>query len=125
MKFSDHTFKNIITIATLEFADDLGKAIQEIDRVLKPGGFLITGCLNELSELGRTKHENEIYRHAHFFKPEELEDHLSFFGDPVIEGCAIIENQYVLDFPDTDQVDLNIRMERGAFLTGFVKKTKS
>lgn len=125
MKFRDHSFSNIISIATLEFVDDREKAFQEINRILKPGGFLIVGCLNELSEMGRTKKENELYRTAHFFNPEELKNHLSNFGDPEIEGCAIIEDHMVKDYPDIDQVEPAVRLIKGAFLTGFVKKTDS
>lgn len=125
MKFGDYAFVNIISIATLEFVDNREKAFQEIDRVLKPGGILIIGCLNALSEMGRYKNENEMFRTAHFFKPDELKTHLSIFDSPEIEGCAIIEDHQVLDYPDIDQVEPSVRLIRGAFLTGFVKKTIS
>lgn len=125
LRFRDHSFENIISIATLEFVNDREKAFQEINRVLKPGGVLIVGCLNELSEMGQHKKEDELYRTAHFFKPDELKNHLSTFGDPEVEGCAIIEDQRVKDFPDIDQVEPTLRLIKGAFLTGFTKKTDS
>jgi ubiquinone/menaquinone biosynthesis C-methylase UbiE len=125
MRFKDHAFENIIAIATLEFVDNLDRAFKEIYRVLKPGGVLIVGCLNELSEMGRNKEKNEIYRIAHFFKPEEIKEYLSEFGSPEINGCAIIEKDRVLDYPDIDQIVKSIRLKKGAFLTGFVKKSET
>lgn len=125
MKYGDHAFENIIAIATLEFVADLERAFSEIKRILKPGGILILGCLNALSELGQQKKENEIYRKAHFFKPEELKAHLSLLGEADIGGCAIIEKGRVLDYPDIDQIDPSIRLTRGAFLVGLVKKSTS
>jgi ubiquinone/menaquinone biosynthesis C-methylase UbiE len=125
MKFKDLTFENIVMITTLEFVENRDQAFLEIDRILKPGGFLLVGCLNELSEMGRQKMENEIYRDAHFFQPEELKKHLSVLGEPEMDGCAIIEKGRVLDYPDIDQVDPAIRLTRSAFLVGLVKKSRS
>lgn len=125
MKYRDHAFENIIAIATLEFVEDLERAFSEIKRILKPEGILILGCLNAISDFGQLKNENEIYRKAHFFSPEELTARLSEFGSPVIDGCAIIEKDRVLDYPDISLIDPSIRLSRGAFLSGFVKKTRS
>ncbi len=125
MKFKDHAFENINTITTLEFVENLEQAFKEIDRVLRPGGSLVVGCLNELSESGQQKKENEIYRNAHFFQPEELKTHLSILGEADIAGCAIIEKNQVLDYPDIEQIDPFTRLTRGAFLAGYVKKLKS
>jgi SAM-dependent methyltransferase len=119
------TFDNVITIATLEFVEDIDRALNEIFRVLKPGGYFLAGCLNELSDIGQRKEENEIYRDARFFTPDLLSASLSIFGEVEIDGCAIIEKDRVVDYPDINRMDRSVRLERGAFLTGFVKKTRS
>jgi ubiquinone/menaquinone biosynthesis C-methylase UbiE len=122
MTYKDHSFDNIVSIATLEFVDHKEQAIKEIFRVLKPGGSLVVGCLNELSETGLRKEENEVYRNAQFFTPDSLIEYLSLFGKPQIDGCAIIEEDRVLDFPDINQIDKQERLKKGAFLSGYVKK---
>ena len=125
MQFPDHTFLNIITIATLEFVDNLDDVLSEINRVLSPGGTLIAGCLNENSEPGREKQKNEVYRNARFFTPEGLQESLKPIGSAKIDACAMIEGDKVLDYPDFHQVSRAERMKKGAFLTAIVKKEKS
>lgn len=124
LEFSDGSFTNVITIATLEFVDDRNRVRKEIDRVLKPGGFLLAGCLNELSSIGKRKDENEVYRNADFFSPDTLKSFLSAFGSPEIRGCAVIEGEKVLDYPDDHNLDDQARLGNGAFLIGLVKKTE-
>ncbi len=125
LAFQDHSFFNIISIATLEFVDNLKKTMEETNRVLSPEGTLIVGCLNELSEIGQHKEENEVYKDARFFTPESLADTLSGIGKPEIDGCAIIQGEKVLDYPDYQQVTKEERLNKGAFLAGIVKKNVS
>jgi ubiquinone/menaquinone biosynthesis C-methylase UbiE len=125
MTFEDHSFENIISIATLEFVDHKERARDEIFRVLRPGGTFIAGCLNEMSELGQRKEENEIYRNADFFTPDQLMNYLSWFGEPEIDGCAILAGDQVMDFPDIKRIDKSERVQKGAFLAGYVKKVRS
>ena len=125
LRYKDHYFENIISIASLEFVDNMDQAFYEIFRVLKPGGIFLVGCLNALSEIGQQKENIDIYRNAYFFTPDELKEWLSAFGKPEIDACAIIEGNQVRDYPDFNSVKKSIRLKRGAFLTGFVKKSKS
>ena len=124
MTFPSMSFENIIAITALEFVDDTERAFDEIYRVLKPGGFFLMGCLNERSDIGQRKEENDVFRDARFFTPESLTSFLSPFGTPEIDACGIIEKDRVLDYPDIHRLDRSARLEKGAFLMGFVKKTR-
>jgi ubiquinone/menaquinone biosynthesis C-methylase UbiE len=84
LPYTAHSFPVIATITMLEFVNNINEVLDEIDRVLKPGGTLLAGCLNELSELGKNKINSKVYRHGHFFTPEEIEQLLSRFGHPQI-----------------------------------------
>jgi ubiquinone/menaquinone biosynthesis C-methylase UbiE len=66
----------------LEFVDDLKGALNEINRVLKPGGTLVLGCLNALSEPGKNKNNDPVFQHARFFTPNEIKEILTRFGNP-------------------------------------------
>jgi ubiquinone/menaquinone biosynthesis C-methylase UbiE len=48
-------FPVIASVTMLEFVPDINKVLDEIERVLKPGGYLVLGCLNAWSELGKNK----------------------------------------------------------------------
>jgi ubiquinone/menaquinone biosynthesis C-methylase UbiE len=82
LPFSDGHFSGIVSITMLEFVDDLEKVLNEIDRVLKPGGTLVLGCLNALSEPGKNKNNDPVFQHARFFTPNEIKEILGRFGNP-------------------------------------------
>lgn len=82
LPFENQTFHVVSSVAMLEFVEDKQKVFDEMYRVLKPGGWLLLGCLNESSELGKTKHNNEVYQHGNFFTAAELENYLIRFGTP-------------------------------------------
>ncbi len=124
LPFDDHSFANIVCITTLEFVDDLDKALDEIDRVLKPGGLLMIGALNENSFLGKHKDEFEVFRDARFFTGPFLHTYLSRFGKPEIKGCVVQDERgNILDL-QPGSLSEEERVKSGAFLAGIVKKTK-
>lgn len=134
--YPDNSFDNIFAITSLEFVDNRQKAIEQIYRILKPGGYLLIGCLNINSFIGKTKQSNKVFAQANFFDEEQLFKILSKFGSPIIEGCALItdrtgkiepsednsdeEANQVLDYEK--EISSNILRKNGAFLVGFVKK---
>jgi len=134
--YPDNFFDNIFAITSLEFVDNRQKAIEQIYRILKPGGYLLIGCLNINSFIGKTKQSNKVFAQANFFDEEQLFKILSKFGSPIIEGCALItdnigsiepsenksddEPNQVRDYDD--EISSNILRKNGAFLVGFVKK---
>ncbi len=134
--YPDNSFDNIFAITSLEFVDNRQKAIEQIYRILKPGGYLLIGCLNQNSFIGKTKQSNKVFARANFFDTEQLQEILNIFGSPIIEGCALItdnkgsiepsenksddEPNQVRDYDD--EISSNVLRQNGAFLVGFVKK---
>lgn len=84
LPFPDKSFSAIVSVTMLEFVEDVKKVMDEIDRVIKPGGTLILGCLSALSELGKNKENDRIFKHGRFFTPGEIEHLLSRFGNPTL-----------------------------------------
>lgn len=84
LPFPDKRFSLIVSITMLEFVDDVEAVFDEIDRLLLPGGYLVLGCLNSESELGKYKDKDEVFRHARFFSSQEVKEKLLRFGEPVL-----------------------------------------
>lgn len=82
LPFPDQSFSLIVSITMLEFVDDVEAVLNEIGRLLKSGGWLVLGCLNAESELGKNKNNDEVFRDARFFSPEKIRQMLLKFGEP-------------------------------------------
>lgn len=119
LPFPDGRFSGIISITMLEFVDDLEKVLNEIDRVLKPGGTLILGCLNALSEPGKNKNSDPVFQHAHFFTQDEIIEMLARFGNPRISAGV----HFAPDFKLLDGTEKQSAAEP-AFIAASVQKQK-
>ena len=66
LPFADGAFDYVLMVVVLSFLDDAKAALDEIRRVLKPGGALVIGFLDYGSPVGR----DYLERHAHraFFR---------------------------------------------------------
>jgi ubiquinone/menaquinone biosynthesis C-methylase UbiE len=116
----DGSQERVAAITSLEFVPDREDALAEIQRVLRPGGWLLIGCLNAASALGRSKDQSDIYRDAQFFTPEGLKQVLARFGAPRVDGCVVMEDDSVLDL--AAGFDPDIARRQGAFLVGSVRR---
>lgn len=70
LPFAVHSFHVVTAVTLLEFVSETEKVMEEIDRVLMPGGWLLLGCLNALSELGRRKMKMRCSGMPGFFHPK-------------------------------------------------------
>lgn len=120
----DQSYANVVCITSLEFVDNREKAIDEIDRVLKPGGILMIGALNENSFLGKNKDNFAVYRNAGFFSGSSLYSYLSRFGDPEIAGCVVQDDSGNIQDLEPAKLSEKDRIKSGAFLIGIVKKIR-
>jgi ubiquinone/menaquinone biosynthesis C-methylase UbiE len=82
LPFSDHSFSVISSVTMFEFVENIHTVLDEIDRILKPGGYLLTGWLNALSEVGLKKENSKTFKNAHFYTPEEIGQFMLRFGTP-------------------------------------------
>lgn len=120
LPFPDGRFELITSITLFEFAEDRKALFSEIDRLLKPGGFLIVGWLNSLSEIGRQKKRSPTFMHAHLFTPAEIRNHLSPLGSPQFHYAVYYDRNFQL---------LDEQSDRGrvqpAFIATILQKMKN
>ncbi|WP_321422414.1 class I SAM-dependent methyltransferase [uncultured Methanobacterium sp.] len=76
LPFPDSHFDFILMVTTICFLDDVDRAFNEANRVLKPGGFIIIGFIDAESSLGKFYEEirskSEFYQHARFYSVNEV-----------------------------------------------------
>jgi len=119
LPFADNTFSVVASVAMIEFIEDVNIVMKEIKRVLKPGGSLLLGCLNQNSELGKTRTTDPVFKHARFFTPGHIQNLLTRFGEPHLSyGVYFSPDFEILD--GTEKQNL----AEPAFIAASVKKIK-
>lgn len=134
LPYENRTFDMVVSVTALEFAVDPLLTLIEMARVLRPGGKLVIGVLNNDSPWAdarreRTKREESIYGKAHFFSSSDLRllfHRTGTFGALTMESCI-----YALPDEDKFQDRTASRQEffgrmfrplTGAFLVGTARK---
>jgi len=77
LPFEDETFDKVISVTSIEFIEDGKKAVDELFRVTKQGGFVLAATLNSLSpwaarRIEQGKKGHPIFKNAIFRSPEEM-----------------------------------------------------
>ena len=105
--FNDESFQIISSITMLEFVDNPDKVIKEIYRVLKKGGWLILGCLNENSIIGKNKRDNETFKNANFLTISNLKSKLENFEILLLKSGVYLKSDYSIidDKKDNDYTE--------------------
>ncbi len=92
----DASFDFAILVTTICFLDDPARAMREVNRILRPGGYVIIGFVDAESPLGRRYRESDspFYKVARFLTVDEVvsllrdagfcdfEFRQTIFGDP-------------------------------------------
>lgn len=87
LPFADSSFDKTVSITALEFVPDAQRAVDEMFRVTRPGGWVVLSTLNSLSSWAerRTKAATEdaqsVFREAYFRSPEDLRALSKVTGD--------------------------------------------
>jgi len=115
----DESFPVVSSITMLEFVENQEKVLEEMFRVLQPGGWLISGCLNANSMVGKTKEQSETFRNAKFFTPESLKQKLQRFGTPQMGYGVYFSSDFEL-LDDTTKKET----VAPAFMAAFVQKNR-
>lgn len=96
LPFSDNHFTVVSAITMLEFVDNQTKALEEIYRVLKKNGWLILGCLNENSVIGKNKKHDETFKNAQFLSKQKLISILVNFHSIEFKFGVYLDSDFVL-----------------------------
>lgn len=117
--FKDESFDAVASVTMMEFVNCKDKVLDEVDRVLKPGGWLLLGCLNGDSVLGKNATNDPVFKDANFFTPESLKEKLSRFGEVKITSGVHLTPDFQLADGSDDVVN-----HEAAFLVALVQKIK-
>jgi ubiquinone/menaquinone biosynthesis C-methylase UbiE len=134
LPYANQTFDAVVSITALEFASDPLQALMEMARVLRPGGKLIVGVLNNDSPWAdarreQAKREESVYGAAHFFSSSDLRSlfhRTGTFGALTMESCVYtLPTEEMLQDRSASRQELLGRLFRpltGAFLVGAARK---
>ena len=81
LPFDVESFPAAAAVTVFEFLEDPARAVREIRRVLRPGGFFIGGFLNAESELAKKRDADPVIRHGRLFTEGEILELLAPLGD--------------------------------------------
>ncbi|AHF79993.1 class I SAM-dependent methyltransferase [Thermococcus paralvinellae] len=95
LPFKKEVFDLVLSVTMFEFIYEPEKVLNEIHRVLKPGGEVVIGTMNGRSLWFLFKRFKSIfietaYRYARFYTPKELETLLTNTGFDNVESRGII-----------------------------------
>ena len=90
----ESNFNLVVAFTVLEFTPRPDIALQQLWRVVRPGGRLVVAALNRLSLWARQRRKappDSIWAHAHFFTPWELIRlvHRVTSGEPYVWSSAV------------------------------------
>jgi ubiquinone/menaquinone biosynthesis C-methylase UbiE len=107
LPFADASFHKAISITAIEFIQDARIAVEELFRVIKPGGFIVAATLNSLSPWAQRRKAaaqkgHPLFRHAIFRSPDEMK------GLSPVEGIV----QTAIHFEKNDDPDMAAKIEK-------------
>ncbi|WP_456485758.1 class I SAM-dependent methyltransferase [Hydrogenimonas sp.] len=120
----DDSYDFALMVTTICFVDDAKKALQEIWRILKPGGFIIVGFVDKETPLGRlyqkNKEKSRFYKTAHFFSGDEV---MSLLRQTGFSDCKAVQTLFGPDLAHM-QGGLKDGYGEGAFVAIRCKKPR-
>lgn len=120
LPFPEEYFDVVASVTMMEFVKSKDEVLDEINRVLKPGGWLLLGCLNLNSELAKNTANDPVFSNAEFLTSGEWQKKLERFGKvDIFPGI-----HFSSDFRLTDNTIEQINFEP-AFLLARVQKTNN
>lgn len=110
LKFPDHFFDGVLSMATIEFIPDPQQMMDEMFRVCRTGGLILVGTINRESDWGRLYQNPEfqknvpVFKYAHFKSPADLSK-LRKESLIAVQECLFIP-------PDTPDSEISLKKER-------------
>jgi SAM-dependent methyltransferase len=94
LPFRAETFDLVLMVTVLCFLGEPIRALEEATRVLKPGGQLLIGMIDQASPLGRSyeahKEESKFYRQARFYPASRVLGWLKDLAYEPVKTCQTI-----------------------------------
>jgi len=129
LPFPTGSFDLVLSVTTLEFVRDPAQALQEMYRVLAPGGRMVIAVLNANSPWAKVYQEEaqrqeSPFRQAHFFTPEEFLALLGAYGRPRWNSSVFISpsGKGARFAPLLEWWGQHVARNRGALLVGRIDK---
>ena len=107
-------------ITSLEFINDVDKAIENAIKHLKKGSHIILGVLNLNSVLGERRESNGIYANAHFYTHSELLKIFKKYGKVVLKSSAFASPEEIGKAEQIEKESLDKGLTTGNFIAGRV-----
>lgn len=134
LPFADESFDGVLSILALDFMANREQVIQEMVRVLRPGGFLAVAMLNRYSlwtikRMVRAWFKPSLWRDVRFITPKGLRLLLS--GQPElgdIHSCQAVyfppwkNPPLVRSYPYLEKWGQKLHLPTGAFLAAAARK---
>ena len=135
LPFDDNYFDIVYSNSMLEFfepGEEVDKVLNEMWRILTPGGKMVIGVLNSKStwaykRIAEVLEKDSIFSQGKFYSWEEIEDLLSDFGEYKIESTLFVppyfrEKKDFDWFKDLEHEFKKRFPKRGALIVGSVEK---
>ncbi|MGM0375371.1 MAG: class I SAM-dependent methyltransferase [Bacteroidota bacterium] len=94
LPYEDSSFDLVLMVTTICFVDDAPKTIQEVNRILKPGGTLVLAFVDKDSPVGqlyqKNKSKSRFYKDASFFSTDEIKHLLTNNGFTIEKSVQTI-----------------------------------
>lgn len=120
LPFADGNFDKVYAMTVIEFADDAGRVVAELDRVARKGGRVVVTTLNSLSSwaVQRTKKGqagHPLFQHVRFRSPEDIRRIVP--GNSVVATAIHFDkNTPVAQIPEIETNGKIRKLETGALL---------
>lgn len=110
LDFSEESFDGVFAVTTLEFLESYKKAMDEVVRVLEPGGKFVAMILNPESEYfkAHTQKADSYFRRIKHTNIKEIESYISKFFAATGEYFLGIRGQEVFDSRDKNLASLYV-----------------
>ena len=94
LPFEDGSFDFVLMVTVICFLNDVGKALSEAYRALKPGGCIVIAFIDKNSPIGKMyeqrKNEDVFYKEATFYSVEEVSAVLQQAGFKNLSFCQTV-----------------------------------
>ncbi|WP_456450097.1 class I SAM-dependent methyltransferase [Hydrogenimonas sp.] len=116
LPLEDESYDLALMVTTICFVDDPRKALREIYRILKPGGYMLLGFVDKETPLGRLYQKNReksrFYKEATFYSTQEV---LGLLKEAGFGDCKAVQTLFG---PDLEHMEGGVKegYGEGAFV---------